>query len=224
MRCCVLAGMKVWPFRAWSPWRYVASKQLSVSLFDKTTFCKLFLVMSFPRPQVHLYKCPSCSKERNAVEVAEGLPDEVLRLVTARRNAHLRKNRSVAGGRPALARCPGCDLKMATVDLREHRLPCIRQRLDKLQHHEVRLIPKDPDPYPNFSIKKVLENEVVFKKLSSSQHLTIELQKVAEITPIDTQGLSYIRLLGSVRWKDDLKEWQFLPTRIGRPSHSGSIE
>jgi hypothetical protein len=113
---------------------------------------------------------------------------------------------------------------MATVDLREHRLPCIRQRLNKLKHHDVRLTPKDPDPYPNFSIENVSEIEVMFKKLSSSQHLTIELQKIAEVTPIDAQGLLYIRLLGAVRWNDDLKEWQFLPTRLGRPSLSGSTE
>lgn len=154
------------------------------------------------------------------MEVAEALPDEVLRRVTARLNGRIRKHRSVGGGRPNLARCPGCDLKMASAELREHRLTCIRQRLTALKHQRVRLTPKDLDPYPDFSIENVLENEVVLTKLSSSQRLTVELQKVAEVIAPDSQQPILIRLLGAVRWNEGLSEWQFLPTRVGRPSGS----
>ena len=175
------------------------------------------------RQQYFPYHCPHCHTEQNALDVAMTLHHEVLRVASARHNARLQKPHA-GPGRPALPRCPGCDLKMTSPELREHRLPCLHQRLQKLKHHEVRLTPKDPDPYPNFSIENVSESKVVFKKLSSSQHLTIELQKIAEVTPVDAQGLLYIRLFGAVRWNDDLKEWLFLPTRIGRPALSVSSQ
>jgi hypothetical protein len=167
------------------------------------------------------YLCPHCKTERNALEVALGLEPAVLRVASARLNA--RSQTPHAGpGRPTLARCPGCDLKMTVVELREHRMPCIRQRLQELRGHKIRLAPKDPDPYPNFSIENILESEVVFKKLSSSQRLTIELQKIAEITVIEAQELVSMRLLGFVRWHDDRKEWLFAASRVGRPSRSNS--
>jgi hypothetical protein len=175
--------------------------------------------MEIGHSEVHLYKCPFCDKERKASEVAESLPVEILQRVTARRNVSLRKRRSVAGGRPILARCPGCDLKMTAVDLREHRLPCVRERLEKLKGigRRALLTPKDPDPHPNFSIDMVSHDTVIFHKLSSSQRLTVELQKIAEITD-DGQALVRIRVLGEVRWNDNVSAWEFLPTRIGRPS------
>jgi hypothetical protein len=161
---------------------------------------------------------------RNAADVAKELPAEVLLRRTRPLIGSLRRKRVAGPGRPSKTRCPGCDVRKTAAQLRKHRLSCIRKRLQEVKGHKIRLIPKDPDPYPNFSIENVRENQAIFKKLSSSQLLTIELQKVAEISVADEQGLCYVRLQGSVRWNDDLKEWQFLPTRIGRPSHSGSTE
>jgi|GEM_PF-3241839 len=171
------------------------------------------------------YTCPDCSSVRNATEVAKELPPEVLLRRTRPLIGSLRRKRLAGPGRPSGGRCPGCDDEKTATELREHRLSCIRQRLQRLQKKspKIHLTPKDPDRYPNFSIYEVMDNEVVFKKLSSSQLLTIELQKIAEITPAH-DDVTYIRLLGFVRCNSDMNEWQFLPTRIGRPSHSGSTE
>ena len=175
--------------------------------------------------EVHLYKCPFCEKERKASDVAESLPVEILQRLAARRNVRLRRNRSVAGGRPGLSRCPGCDVRMTAADLREHRLTCVRERLEKLRRigRRVLLTPKDPDPHPNFSIDAVSQDAVVFHKLSSSQRLTVELQKIAEITD-DLQALVRVRLLGEVQWNERGGAWEFLPTRVGRPSRSALMQ
>jgi hypothetical protein len=163
------------------------------------------------------YYCPHCKTEQNALDIAMRLEPEVLRVASARHNARLQRPHA-GPGRPSLARCPGCDLKMTSAELREHRMACIRQRLAALKHRQARLTPKDPDPYPNFSVENVLENEVVFTKLSSSQRLVVELQKVAEVSVPDAQQPILIRLLGAVKWNESLHEWQFLPSRGGRPS------
>ncbi len=174
--------------------------------------------MTSSAPEYFVYKCPHCSQERNAVEVAEGLPVEVLRLVTARRNGRLRKNRSVAGGRPSLARCPGCAQQMSAMEMREHRLPCVRKELNELRGVALQLTPKDPDPFPYFYVHHIDEANVEFKKGSNGDIVTVDLRKIAEI---DTEG--FIRVLGRIGWHDDIKRWRFGPTAsIGRPRIDGA--
>src|SRR5690349_14325919 len=104
------------------------------------------------------FKCPNpnCGLVTNAVDVAATLPDEVLIAEAARRNAR-RQTGHAGPGRPIISRCPGCDAKMSTLEMREHRIPCVRERLTKLQHRHVQLIPKDPDPHPDFMILRVNE-------------------------------------------------------------------
>jgi hypothetical protein len=109
---------------------------------------------------------------------------------------------------------------MPSAELRDHRVDCVRERLKQLQRKGwyVRLFPKDPDPYPNFVIRDFpTDEEVRFEKLSSDQHLSIELRKIAEITPRSSDQLIYIRVLGKVRWEENKREWQFAPARVGRP-------
>ena len=169
------------------------------------------------KPQYFRYTCPHCQKETNATQVAASLPDEVLLTETARRNG--RKQTPHAGpGRPTVVRCPGCEEEMTTAELLEHRVPCLRDRLKKLPYRNIQLHPKDPDPYPNFSVTSVSETEVEFEKLSSDQHLKIELRKIAEVTVDSQQECVYIRVLGRVIWDESIQHWRFVPTRIGRPA------
>jgi hypothetical protein len=169
-----------------------------------------------------MYKCPHCSRKSNAMEVAEALPHEVLQLVTARRNARLRRTRSIAGGRPRVARCPGCSQEMSAADMREHRIPCVRRELKKLSSTPFHLSPKDPDPYPDFYIHNLGGDatEVQFHKGSNGDVVTVDLRKIAEITATHHQGkaMAYVRLLGRIAWHQDIKRWRFEPTAaIGRP-------
>jgi len=168
--------------------------------------------------EYYSYKCPHCRVETNAATVVAALPDEVLIAETARR--HGRRQTPHAGpGRPSGGRCPGCDIEMSSADLREHRLGCVGQRLKELKRrrYKIRLLPKDPDPYPDFDIERVTNAEVDFQKLSSSQHLSVELQKIAEITIDSAERMVSIRLLGRVRWNENTKQWHFVPTIVGRP-------
>jgi hypothetical protein len=164
------------------------------------------------------YKCPHCSNVRNAVEVAAELPDEVLRLVSGRRNALRRHKRGAGTGRPTLARCPGCSREMSASELRDHRVPCVREELQKLRGMAIQLAPKDPDPYPNFYLNQLHDAEVKFQKGSNHDIVTVDLRKIAEITINKTERVASIRVLGRVVWHDDIKRWRFAPTAaIGRP-------
>jgi hypothetical protein len=109
---------------------------------------------------------------------------------------------------------------MSGAELREHRLGCVCRRLNELvlQNLNIRLQPKDPDPYPNFRIQKVSENEVEFHKLSSGQYLTVETRKIADITVSADERIAYLRLLGRVCWEQDIQRWRFKATLVGRPA------
>jgi hypothetical protein len=170
------------------------------------------------QPQYFTYKCPHCYAERNAAEVAAALDDEILIAETARRNGR-RQTPHAGPGRPTIVRCPGCDGEMSSAELREHRLGCVCRRLNDLVrlNLDIRLQPKDPDPYPNFRIRCVSENEIEFVKLSSSQYLTIETRKIAEITVSVDEKIAYLRLLGRVCWDNSDQRWHFKATLIGRP-------
>jgi hypothetical protein len=171
------------------------------------------------KPQQFFYKCPHCSALTNQVQVASQLHDDVLIAETARR--HGRRQTPHAGpGRPAISRCPGCDCEMSTAELREHRTPCVHARLQKLyqKHSKIRLSPKDPDPYPDFAVAMLGEEEVKFEKLSSDQHVPVEIRKIAEITDDGLEDITHIRLLGRIHWDESINRWRFAPTRIGRPS------
>jgi hypothetical protein len=106
---------------------------------------------------------------------------------------------------------------MSTPELREHRVPCLRERLKEVPHRNLRLYPKDPDPYPDFLIRDIGADTVEFEKLSSGQRLPVELRKIAEVTFSSQEERTYIRVLGRVTWDERIKEWRFVPSRIGRP-------
>jgi hypothetical protein len=164
------------------------------------------------------YKCPHCSNVRNAADVAAELPAEVLRLAGARLNARNRRTLAPGPGRPTTARCPGCSQEMSYADLRAHRIPCVRQELERVRGMAIQLLPKDPDPYPNFYIGSVTETEVEFRKGSNGDCVALHLRKVAEITVSPADKLAYIRVLGRIVWREDIKRWRFAPTaEVGRP-------
>jgi len=170
------------------------------------------------KKQFFPYKCPNCQAEMNAAHVAAALPDAVLVAETARRNGR-RQTPHAGPGRPTVVRCPGCEERMTTAELRGHRVPCVRDRLNELQrrNQKIRLSPKDPDPYPPFAIREVSDEEVRFQKLSSGQYLAVELRKVAEIILNPQEQIADIRLLGRVMWDDSIQRWRSVPTLIGRP-------
>jgi hypothetical protein len=169
--------------------------------------------------EIFIYTCPNCQTPTSAARVAASLPDEILRSETARRNGS-RQTPHAGPGRPVFARCPGCDLEMSNSELREHRVGCVRDRLRKLCGFKIHLHPKDVDPYPDFVIAKVDESEVEFQKLSSSQCLGIELQKVAEITANLQDRVARIRILGRITWDESNQAWRFTPALLGRPMAS----
>jgi hypothetical protein len=85
----------------------------------------------------------------------------------------------------------------------------------------IHLAPKDPDPYPNFFVHYIRDDEVGFKKASNHDIVTVDLRKIADVTKTE-EGAS-IRVLGRVAWHDDIKRWQFAPTApIGRPPQQTS--
>jgi len=145
------------------------------------------------------------------------LNPEVLRLAAARWNAR-RQTAHPGGGRPTLARCPGCSQEMSAAELREHRMPCVRSQLKKLHGMEIQLSPKDPDPYPTFYLNHIYDGEVEFIKRSNHDCVTVDLRKIADITIAPTERTAHIRVLGRIVWHDDLKRWRFAPTApVGRP-------
>ena len=105
---------------------------------------------------------------------------------------------------------------MSSAELRDHRIDCVRKRLNSLLGFTIHLSPKDPDPYRDFMIETVGQDDVVFQKLSSSQRLSIELRKVAEITLDKHKKIAAIRLLGRVAW--DGTRWLLVPARPTGPA------
>jgi hypothetical protein len=176
--------------------------------------------------EVFTIECPECRSHLKATSIAATLPDQVLLAETARRNGH-RQTPHPGPGRPTLARCPGCDVEWRASELREHRGACVRHRLGDLmrQGFKVRLSPKEPDPYPDFRIESTVGDYVTFQKLSSQQRLEIELGKIAEIAVDRSAQTLVIRLLGRVIWKEEARnsEWRFMPSRIGRPRVSRTV-
>lgn len=172
------------------------------------------------KKQYFVYKCPDCHSETNATIVAAALPDDVLIAETARRNGR-RQTPHAGPGRPPIVRCPGCESQMTTAELREHdRLTCVRDRLLALQQRgfKIWLSPKDPDPYPDFSIQAIEDEAVHFKKRSTPQGpIAIDLRKIAEITDDTVRQIGHVRLLGRLAWDAGSTLWNFEPSRIGRP-------
>jgi hypothetical protein len=165
------------------------------------------------------YECPHCSSTRNAADVAAELPDEVLRLAGARINARSRRTYIAGPGRPAMARCPGCSQQMSSADLRAHRLPCVRRELEKLRGIPVQLLPKDPDPYPNFYLESVDDEKAQFRKGSNGDGVDLDLRKIAEVFVSAADKSAYVRVLGRIIWREDIKRWRFVPTAaVGRPA------
>jgi endogenous inhibitor of DNA gyrase (YacG/DUF329 family) len=168
-------------------------------------------------PQIFTVDCPHCGGKLNAAEVVKRIPPQVFAAEVASRNGR-RQTRHAGPGRPSVVRCPGCDSQMSTAELKEHRPACVRARLGAVRstNAEVFLLPKDPDPYPAFSIKRIDEetNTVEFLKNSAMQYLSIELQKIAEITPAPLERAVYIRLLGRVAWDASIERWRFLPRSL----------
>ena len=174
-------------------------------------------VYFMPESETFQYTCPHCHHETNAAAVAANLPREVLLAAAA---SHIARSQTphAGPGRPKFLRCPGCDELMSTVELKDHRVPCLHEHLSKLSRRHIRLTPKDPDPYPDFFLSRVDEAKAYFEKLSSGQQLVIDLSKIAELTFDATRDRTYIRVLGRVGWDEPAKLWRFLPSRIGRPS------
>ncbi len=164
------------------------------------------------------YQCPHCSLVRNATDVAQELPAEVLLHRTRRLIGSFQRQvpRGTQGGRARL-HCPGCAEEMHADDLRGHRIPCVRAKLERLKDMQFELKPKDPDPDPAFHVYRVGESHVDFKKRSNHDIVTVDLRRIADIT-IDGDRTCHIRVLGRVVWHDDGKGWRFTPTAIGRPS------
>jgi len=166
--------------------------------------------------QCFLFTCALCKGQTNEAHVAAALQDEVLIAETARRIG--RKQTPHAGpGRPTLVRCPGCDIEMSAQELRDHRIPCVRERLNKLKYKKFQLYPKDPDPHPLFMLTGVTEDQADFEKITSGHTLTVELRKIAEIFAGQSEDANYIRVLGRVAWNHDRMLWTFMPSRLGRP-------
>ena len=111
---------------------------------------------------------------------------------------------------------------MSNADLRAHRLACVHDRLDKLRKKplNVRLYPKDPDPYLDFRISRLSETEVTFEKLSSMQHLSIDIGKVAGITERSDGKIADIELRGRVVWDGIQRGWVFMSRAAALQLHS----
>ncbi len=173
--------------------------------------------MSTRSLQYFPYQCPHCSLVRNATDVAQELPAEVLLHRTRRLIGSFRRKFPAGPGRPRTSHCPGCSEEMPGGDLRGHRIPCVRARLERLKDMQFELKPKDPDPDPAFHVYRVGESHVEFQKSSNHDIVTVDLRRIAEIT-IDDHRTCHVRVLGRVVWHDDGKGWRFTPTAIGRPS------
>ncbi|MGO9270038.1 MAG: hypothetical protein ACLQOO_07270 [Terriglobia bacterium] len=111
---------------------------------------------------------------------------------------------------------------MTAAELRDHRLACVYDRLEKLRKRclLIRLYPKDPDPYLDFRISSLLQGEVTFQKLSSQQLLTIDLLKVASITERSDGKIVDIELRGRVVWDGSQQGWVFMSRAAALLHHS----
>jgi hypothetical protein len=111
---------------------------------------------------------------------------------------------------------------MTSAELRDHRRACVYDRLDKLRKKplDIRLYPKDPDPYLDFRISNLSEGEVTFKKLSSQQFLTIDLLKVASITERSDGKIADIELRGRVVLDRSRGGWVFMSRAAALLHHS----
>jgi hypothetical protein len=108
---------------------------------------------------------------------------------------------------------------MSAAELRDHRIPCVRDVLKNLSGMEIQVSPKDPDPYPNFHLHYLHENEVEFRKCSNHDMVTVDLRKIAEISINEAERMASVRVLGRIVWRDDIKGWRFAPTApVGRPA------
>jgi len=166
------------------------------------------------------FTCPHCQQQTNAIQVAASLPEEILLVEAARRSGRRQRRRHAGPGRPTIVRCPGCSVEMSNAELREHRVGCVRKRLQQLQQlaaFRIRLSPKDQDPYPDFYINRVCETEVEFRKASNSDLVTVDLHKIAAFTIDREDGVAHIRVLGHISWREDIKRWRFAPSQVGRP-------
>jgi hypothetical protein len=165
--------------------------------------------------------CPACHASINAAEIAATLPDQILRAEIARRNGQ-RQTPHGGPGRPAESRCPGCEEMMTNAELRDHRLGCVRDRLDKLQkkHLNIHLYPKDPDPYLDFAVSALTDVEVTFTKFSSGQPLTIGIEKIANITERSDRKIADIQLRGRVVLDQNRGQWIFMSRAAALQLHS----
>jgi hypothetical protein len=151
--------------------------------------------------------------------VAAALPDVIVFTEAARRGGQ-RQTPHAGPGRPTISKCPGCDTFMSADELREHRTQCTRKRLEELRRNsfKIHLQPKTPDPWPDFMVRKLEGDTVSFEKLSAQSLLTIELQKIADITPDPDRSFALIELRGRVEWDEVGQGWRFAPSRpVGRP-------
>jgi len=115
---------------------------------------------------------------------------------------------------------------MSAVEMREHRIPCVRSELKKLMGRPFQLSPKDPDPHPDFYIHHLGDDaaEVEFHKGSNDDVVTVDLRKIAEITAVNQgRATAYVRVLGRIAWHADIKRWRFEPTAAvgGPPMQTG---
>ena len=166
------------------------------------------------------YNCPHCGAVRNAAHVAAELDDSVFAVEAARRNTR-RQTRHPGPGQRASTGRPGCSQQMPSSELRGHRIPCVRSQLAELRATPIQLAPKDPDPYPNFRLANVSDMEVTFLKVSNYDQVTVDLRKIAGITVSREDNIAYIRVLGRIAWREDIKRWRFAPNApVGRPRKS----
>jgi hypothetical protein len=111
---------------------------------------------------------------------------------------------------------------MSATEMREHRIPCVRNELKRLIGKPFQLSPKEPDPYPDFYIHNLSDDaaEAEFHKGSNGDVVTIDLRKIAEITTANPgKPMAYVRVRGRIVWHDDIKRWRFAPTgEVGRPA------
>lgn len=111
---------------------------------------------------------------------------------------------------------------MSYAELRDHRVPCVRQELEKLRGKPVQLLPKDPDPYPNFYLESVDDEKAQFRKGSNGDGVDLDLRKIAEVFVSAADKSAYVRVLGRIIWREDIKRWRFVPTAaVGRPAARG---
>ena len=140
--------------------------------------------------------------------------DELLRSERARRNGLKPRQRQAGPGRPrGVATCPGCAGVFNLPEFRDHRFPCLREKLQLLKEarQEIRLKPIDVTPYNAFRVEEIKDDKIVFHKFSNQQLLEVPLRAIRGLTPPLNQEPAEIALRGGVRWKADIERWAFVP-------------